>query len=90
MANRLLVAISSSINCAIEQEWIPSKDNPCRPIKKYPEKSRERFLNQEEIDRLFALLDECDQNRTEMLSVTNLIRLLLFTGCRLSEILTLK
>ena len=57
---------------------------------KFKEKSRQRFLSSEELINLSEVLSEAEQAQTESQSVINAIRLLLFTGCRLNEILTLK
>lgn len=62
----------------------------CKYIDKYPENKREKFLSNFEIERLFAVLKEAEQNKTESPSVIAAIKLLLLTGCRLSEITTLK
>ncbi len=50
----------------------------------------ERFLSNEELARLGEVLAEAERTRTEIPSAIAAIRLLLFTGCRRSEILTLK
>lgn len=62
--------------------------NPCRFVEKYKEQKRERYLSGEELARLGQVLGEAEQD--EMPSAILAIRLLMFTGCRLSEILTLK
>ena len=64
--------------------------NPCRHIEKYAERRIERFLSNDELARLGLVLAKAEKERTELPSVLAAIRLLLFTGCRLSEILTLK
>ena len=50
----------------------------------------ERFLSNEELARLGDVLAEAERTRTDNPSAIAAIRLLLFTGCRRSEILTLK
>ena len=62
----------------------------CKHIDKYPETKREKFLSMEEIERLFTVLKDCEIKRIESPSALNAIKLLLLTGCRLSEILKLK
>lgn len=89
-ANRMLEAIRSAFNYAVDSKLIAEQPNPCKGVKKYPEKKRERFLSNQEIMRLSAVMQEAEQNNTEHPSVIALVRLLLLTGCRLSEILTLK
>lgn len=68
----------------------PPHSNPCKPVKKYKEREKERFLNDKELARLNHVLTHEEHNRTELSSVVTAIRLLILTGARLSEILTLK
>ena len=63
--------------------WRPDGSNPCRHVKRYKERKRERFLSPEETERLGEVLRDAEQ---EMPSAVAAIRLLLLTGCRLSEI----
>lgn len=89
-ANRMLEAVRSIYNHAIENQLLPLPKNPCIGIKKYKEKKRERFLSMEEVGRLSEVLRQGELQGTEATSTVALIRLLLLTGCRLGEILTLK
>ena len=61
--------------------------NPCTGIKRYRRRNRERFLGHDEIRRLIRVLDDEPEKRRPLAA---LVRLLLLTGCRKSEILTLK
>lgn len=65
----------------------PEGSNPCRNIRRYRRKGRDRFLSDDEIHRLSGVLtahaDECPGQVAA-------IRLLLLTGCRKSEVLTLR
>jgi len=86
-ANRVLGVLSIMFNLAESWNLRPAFTNPCRGVKKYKEKKRERFLSREELGRLGEAL------RTEeefAPSAVSCIRLLLLTGCRLGEIQTLK
>ncbi len=65
----------------------PEGSNPCRGIKRYRRKGRERFLSDEEIRRLSARLTAHEARWPQQVAV---IRLLLLTGCRKGEILTLQ
>ena len=65
----------------------PEGSNPCTGIKRYRRGGRERFLSAEEMRRLSKVLDR-HQDRHPM--ETSILRLLLLTGCRKSEILTLQ
>jgi len=59
-------------------------------VEKFREHKRERYLTTEELSRLSATLTSLDETRTELPSVIAAIRLLIATGCRMSEILTLR
>jgi integrase len=89
-ANRALALFSKMANLAERWGWRPDGSNPCRHVDKYPEHRSERFLSDMEIARLAEALAESEQSSTESSSVIAAIRLLLFTGARLSEILTLR
>ncbi len=89
-ANRVLALLSKMFNLAERWGLRPDGTNPCRHIDRNPERKMERFLSGEEIGRLGAALAEAERTRTELPSAIAAIRLLLFTGCRLSEILTVQ
>lgn len=88
-ANRVLSLLSKALNLAELWGYRPNHSNPCLHIKKYAEQKRERFLSQEEIVRLMKALEEEEKNVSNLWTIYA-IRLLLITGCRLNEILTLK
>lgn len=89
-ANRTLALISKMFNLAEVWGLRPDGSNPCRHVKKYKEEKRERFLTGDELKSLSKALDKAEREQTEPASVILAIRLLLLTGCRLSEILTLR
>ena len=64
----------------------PQGSNPCRGIRRYRRKGRERFLSEEEIRRVARRLSAHHRERPLQVAA---VRLLLLTGCRTSEILTL-
>ena len=86
-ANRVLGVLSIMFNLAESWNLRPAFTNPCRGVKKYKEKRRERFLNREELRRLGEALRIEEEFAP---SAVACIRLLLLTGCRLGEIQTLK
>ena len=57
--------------------------NLCRHVKRYKEHQRQRFLSEEEVARLGEVLRDAEE---EMPSAVAAFRLLLLTGCRMSEI----
>ncbi|MXY39163.1 MAG: hypothetical protein F4160_20220 [Rhodospirillaceae bacterium] len=61
----------------------PDGSNSCRHVNRYKENKRERFLLPEETEQLGEVLREIV---SEMPSAVVAFRLLLLTGCRLSEI----
>ena len=65
----------------------PEGSNPCKGIKRYRREGRERFLSAAEIRSLAAVLDRFEADRPQQVAI---IRLLLLTGCRASEVRTLK
>lgn len=77
---------------SLAKAWGLRKDspNPCRFVQKYKEKKRERFLTDEEFHRLGQVLNEIEPDGSETLAAVTAIRLLMLTGCRLSEIQTLR
>lgn len=89
-ANRTLGVLSIMFNQAEVLKIRPERSNPCYLIKKYTEKKRERFLSPTEYKALGQTLEIVEQKGTESKSAINAIRLLALTGCRLSEIMTLK
>jgi len=88
-ANRVLSLLSKALNLAELWGYRPNHSNPCLHIKKYTEQKRERFLSQDEIAKLMNVLEEEEKNSQNPWTIYA-IRLLLITGCRLNEILTLK
>src|SRR5918994_1414526 len=89
-ANRNLEVISKMFNLAELWGLRPDGSNPRRHIKKYPEEKRERYLNPAELAALGEALSLAEQEGVEDAYAIAAIRLLIFTGCRLNEIMTLK
>ena len=86
-ANRTLGVLSKMFSLAEVWGWRPDGSNPCRHVKRYKEHKRERFLSPEETERLGQVLREAEE---EMPSAVAAFRLLLLTGCRMSEIRDLR
>jgi len=85
-ANRTLGVLSKMFSLAEMWGMRPDGSNPCLHIKRYKEEKRERFLSAEEFARLGKVLDETLRDGSETRSAVVAIRLLMLTGCRLSEI----
>ena len=89
-ANRTLALVSKMLNLAEKWGLRPDGSNPCRHVDRYPERKMERFLSVDELGRLGAVLAEAERTATELRSVIAAVRLLMFTGARLGEILNLE
>lgn len=90
MANNVLKALSRIWNAAETRGEVPKDTNPCRMVAKYRERSRERFLSEPELVRLGRVLAKFGDGTKVSSRAVAAIRLLLLTGCRKNEILTLK
>ena len=82
-ANRILERIRSIFNKAIEWGW--RGINPASGIKKFKEKSRDRFLTSEEMPRFFKAL-EMEGNQI----AKDFFKVLLLTGARKSNALAMR
>lgn len=83
-ANRVLALVSSIFGRAIEYGlW--EGINPCMGIRKFPERSRNRFLQHDELPRFFKALDE-ETNET----LRDFILISLLTGARRSNVLAMR
>ena len=90
MANRAVEMLFRIYRAAEERELIPEGSNPCRQIAMNRQRRHERFLTDEEFRRLGRVLDEAEQSGGSMARAAMAIRLLLLTGCRKNEILSLR
>ena len=87
-ANHGLKVLSTILNHAIACGYI--RINPARNIRRNPGRKMTRFLSGEEIRRLHAVLDACIDEKPVNAPNADIIRLLLLTGCRRGEILSLR
>ena len=86
-ADRSMPVLSVIMREAEAMGLRPEGSNPCRGIRRYRRKGRERFLADDELRRLSACLAA---HAGEWPLQVAVIRLLLLTGCRKGEILTLR
>ncbi len=84
-ANRALPVLSVMLAQAELWDIRPQGSNPCRNMRRYRTGARERFLSVEELKRLGFVLDHAEDSQA-----VAVIRLLLFTGARSSEITGLR
>src|SRR5262249_30185214 len=85
-----LSVLSKFFSWMEDQEYRPRDTNPCRKFKKYRETKRKRYLTPNEMAQLGAVIREAEEKKSHTQYTLAAIRLLLLTGARLSEILTLK
>ena len=86
-ADRSAPVLSTILKEAEIMGYRPEGSSPCRDIRRYRRKGRERFLSDGEIARLAVRLAAYESERPLEVAA---IRLLLLTGCRKSEMFTLR
>ena len=86
-ANRSAPILSVIMQQAEAWGYRPENSNPCEGIRRYRRSRSERFLSPAEYLRLGRALDRHEADRPMHAAA---VRLLLLTGCRKSEILTLE
>ena len=89
-ANRCVSILSKVLNMSSRWGYRDGLANPCMQIERYQEKRHNRFLNQDELARLWAALDQYEKSREISPYAVFAFRLLILTGCRLGELRTLK
>ena len=99
-ANRTLALLSMAFGLAEVWGLRPDNTNPCRRIQRFKEESRERFLSDREFADLGDVLAKAEAGSIEVKGHKQpvrinpqailAIRLLIFTGARVSEILGLR
>jgi integrase len=80
LANRVIALLSKMFSLAVEWGWVSK--NPTQGIPRFHEDRRERWLQQEELQRFVEALDSYSNQST-----ADALRLLLLTGSRKSEVL---
>ena len=93
-ANRRLALLSKLFSFAADElEWVPRGEHPVKGIKRFKEKKRRRYLSQVELARLGETLARAELGelgRAFSPYAIALIRLLVLTGARHDEILSLR
>jgi integrase len=90
VANRCLSLLSKMFNLAEVWGSRPDGSNPVRHIGKYKEQRRERYLSADEFARLGDALAAALAEGSETPFAVAAVRLLVLTGARSGEILTLR
>ena len=86
-ANRAIGLLGAILSFAVARNL--RQDNPAHGVKKFKEGRRDRFLSQSEIAQMGTALSEAERNGVNPVAIA-VIRMLIFTGCRKSEMLTLE
>jgi integrase len=89
-ANYLTRVLSSFFTWCERQGYREDHSNPARLVVKFPERKRERFLSPRELRRLARALAVAERCRKVTPHIAVAIRLLVFTGARLGEVLSLR
>ena len=87
-ANRALEILHQILNFAVARGHVET--NPARGVKRNRRPALTRFLSRDEIARLHRALYGHAERGSESRKQADIIRLLLFTGCRLGEIVRLR
>ena len=90
MANLVVATLARLIDQAAAWGAVRETANPCRSAPKYRVGRRERFLTDAEFRRLGQALDELEATGRISPHAAGALRLLMLTGCRRNEILTLR
>ncbi len=106
VANRVQALLSKMFALAEDWKLRPEGSNPCRGVKRYAEHKVERFLSADELARLGAALASeeagavpmppsegrlgCRRPTGTRAASIAALRLLLLTGCRVGEVLSLR
>ena len=89
-ANEAIAALSRMLNRAEAWDLTSAGSNPCRHVVKYRQRRRERFLTEREFRRIGRILATLEAAGRMPVHAAAALRLLMLTGCRCNEILTLR
>ncbi len=89
VANAAVGLLSKMFKMAEAWGLVPAGTNPCRGLRRYRTRKRERFLTPAEFRRLGRALRDLEAEGRTWAAAVAAIRLLALTGCRRSEILDL-
>jgi integrase len=89
-ANRCVALLSMAFRKAEDWEYLPPRANPCTGVRKYKENKKQRFLSHLELKKLEESLIQQKIEQKASYCTVNAIFLILYTGCRMGEVLNLK
>ena len=88
-ATRTVGLLGGIFSHALDNGMRPDGTNPVHGVKRYPDKKEERFLTPAEFGKIGEAMTEAEDEGESTYGLAG-IRLLMLSGCRKSEILTLK
>jgi integrase len=89
-ANRMLALASKMFGLSERWGLRPDGSNPAKNIDRFNEKKRERYLSNNEVSRLWQVLNSVEAREKASPSAIAAIKILMLTGRRLSEVLGLR
>jgi len=89
-ANRMLALASKMFGLSERWGVRPDGSNPAKNIDRFNEEKRERYLSPSEVQRLWEVLNSDAGRKVASASALAAIKLLMLTGRRLTEVLTLE
>lgn len=89
-ANYALSVLSKIMTWAEDQGYRPDHSNPARRVQRYKEGKREYFMQADELARLGKAMDTAEAQNLVSPYALAALRLLILTGARLNEVLTLQ
>ena len=89
-ANQVLFTISQIFTYAQDSGIAAVENNPCKGVRPYKLRKRERFLTEREFLRLGRVMEQAVEMGEASPAAIAALRLLMLTGCRTNEILRLR
>ena len=90
VANRTVDLFAQMFRMAEQWGLVSNVANPCRGVRKYRQHAHERFLTRDEFRRLGNVLTQGDADGSLAKAAVAALRVLILTGCRRNEVLTLR
>lgn len=88
VAVRAMTSVSAMLSWAVSKGLL--KENPAFRVKKLPDRRRERFLSEEEVQRMFQAMGDLERSGEISPASHDVIMLLALTGARQSEVIGLR
>lgn len=89
-ANQTLAVLSKMMHLAEAWGWRPDGTNPCRLVKRFAERQRERFYSEAELARIGEAVTALEREGKILPGCATAIRMAALTGCRMGEVLALQ